>query len=477
MTKPIVRLYALVLVLIGILVFATSWWTVFGAESLRDNPNNRRELLESAKIKRGVIRAADGRVLARSVKAPGDTYRRTYPTGGLFAHAIGYSYTNIGRCCLEQFRNDALTGQRPELTSLLDQLTGKRRDGDDVTTALDPRAQQVAIDALGGQKGAIVAYEPDTGKVRVMVSVPGFDPNLVSDPDEFRRLNRDDENAPLFNRVTQSGYPPGSTMKVVTALAAIDSGKFSPESVLSGKNGIEISGVPLNNFGGQDFGDVDLTTALTNSINTVWAQVGEQLGKATMAKYMTRLGFYAKPPLDYPSGQKRASGEYGENGRLLNPLSPRIDVGRMAIGQDKLAVTPLQMAMVAATVANGGVLVRPHMTTKIVDPDGRVVDDVPTDELERVVSTSTAEKVSEMMRNVVREGSGTAAALAGIEVAGKTGTAEINIPQDITQPWFIGFAPASDPKIAIAVTVERTQGGTGGTVAAPIARQVMEALL
>jgi peptidoglycan glycosyltransferase len=330
----------------------------------------------------------------------------------------------------------------------------------------------VALNALGGQRGSVVALDPRSGAVRVMVSVPDFDPNQV--PRNFRELNRR-EGSPLFNRATQSGYPPGSTFKVVTAIAAIDTGRYTPDSMVSGENGKLIGGVPLNNFGGQDYGMVDLTTALTKSINTVWAEVAETLGRRTMGSYMTRLGFYRRPALDYPADQIRASGEY-KDGELLSPTSRVIDVGRMGIGQDRLAVTPLQMAMVAAAVANDGKLVDPHLTRAVVDPDGRVLDTVASPGT-RVMKKSTADSVAQMMANVVREGSGTAAALQGIEVAGKTGTAETDPEQGITQPWFIAFAPIDKPRAAIAVTVERTEGGTGGEVAAPIAKQVLEAML
>ena len=261
-------------------------------------------------------------------------------------------------------------------------------------------------------------------------------------------------------------------MKAVTATAALDTGEFTPESRVSGKNGKKISGVPLNNFGGEDFGDIDLTFALTNSVNTVWAAVGEKLGKKTMAEYMTRYGFYKQPPIDLPADQLLASGERGPNGKLLRPRSPRIDVGRMAIGQDKLLVTPLQMATVAATIANGGVRMKPHITQKIVDPDGRTQDEIEGEEVERVMKTSTARALTAMMKNVVKEGTGTAAALEGVELAGKTGTAEINIEQNINDPWFIGFTN----DFAIAVVLERVQGGTGGVDAAPVAKQVLEAL-
>jgi peptidoglycan glycosyltransferase len=189
---------------------------------------------------------------------------------------------------------------------------------------------------------------------------------------------------------------------------------------------------------------------------------------------MTRLGFYSDPPLDYPADQRRPSGEF-RDGSLLDPVSRFIDVGRMGIGQDKLAVTPLQMAMVASSVANGGVLVKPHMGSKVIDRDGRVVDDIKGQEQARVMKPSTARAVTQMMSNVVKEGTGTAAALSGIEVAGKTGTAETGRCQ-ANQAWFIAFAPVSNPKIAVAVTTE-CANGTGGEVAAPIAKRIMEALL
>jgi penicillin-binding protein A len=472
---PITRLFALVLLLFAVLVGFTSRWTVFDAEALRDNPKNSRELLESLRIHRGAIRAADGSLLARSVERSDGTFTRRYPQGGVFSHAVGYSYARIGQSGLERFRNDELTGERNELSSILDELRGKRQVGDNLLTSLDPRAQRVALQALGGRKGSVVALDPRTGAVKVMASVPGFDPTDLRSARVFSQLSTDQRNAPLLNRATQSGYPPGSTFKVVTAIAALDSGRFTPSSSLSGRNGIEISGVPLNNDGGESFGVIDLTTALTNSVNVVWAQVAEQLGKETMGRYMDRLGFGKEPPIDLPSDQLRPSGEF-RNGRLLPPTSRFVDVGRMAIGQDKLNVTPLQMAMVAAAVANDGKLMRPQLTRRVVDVDGRTVDELEPKVQSTVMSASAARQVGQMMSRVVQEGTGTAAALSGIDVAGKTGTAEVDRPCGPNQLWFIAFAPVGRPRVAIATTVE-CGTGFGGTVAAPIAKQVMEALL
>ena len=259
-------------------------------------------------------------------------------------------------------------------------------------------------------------------------------------------------------------------MKVVTAAAALDSGRYNPGSQVDGSNGKVISGTPLNNFGDEDFGQIDLTTALTNSVNTAWASIAEDLGRETMAEYMERFGFFEDPPIDYPDDQMVPSGEYGPGGRLLSPTSRQIDVGRMAIGQDKLLVTPLQMATVAQTIGNGGVRMEPRLVEKIIDPDGRTIDEPLPEEAQRVVSERTAEQLGAMMRNVVEQGTGTAAALEGVDVAGKTGTAEVGDGSD--NLWFIGFTETH----AVAAMLERQTGGTGGGDAAPIAAQVLQAL-
>ena len=228
---PILKLFVLVLVLFGALAAMTSYNSVIKAEDYRDNALNKRPQIEQALVKRGVIRARDGSLLARSIKGDDDIYRRRYSPGALrFSHALGYDYAlTIGRAGLERSRNDALAGENDEMTSIVDDLSGKRKVGDNVITNLDPAAQQIALDALGGRRGSVVAIEPATGKVRVMASTPGYDPNSLRDAQVFSRLNREN-NSPLFNRATQAGYVPGSTMKVVTAAAALDSGKFTPES-------------------------------------------------------------------------------------------------------------------------------------------------------------------------------------------------------------------------------------------------------
>ncbi len=480
MNRPIIRLFGLVALMFALLVAFTSRWTVFEASSLRENPLNARALLEQQRIDRGPIVAADGTVLARSVRNSEGTYERTYPTREAFAHAIGYSYINFGSAGLERYRNAALNGQNAtNLQGILDQLQGKKPQGDKVVTTLDPRAQQVANAALAGHQGAVVALEPRSGAVTVMASSPGYDPNALRTTAGASRLERETKGTPpgksFVNRATEFGYAPGSTFKVLTATAALDTGAFTPESTVNGRNDVPISGVPLQNDENASYGQISLTKAMAQSVNTVWAQVAERLGKQTLARYMSRFGFNRKPQLDYPADEMSSSGEY-LGSRLLAPTSSRVDVGRMGIGQDKLAVVPLQMAEVAAAVANHGTLMVPHLTQRIVDAEGRTVQTISPRVQSVVMKPSTAAGVTSMMEAVVTEGTGTAAQIPGVQVAGKTGTAETQIGTKINNVWFIAFAPAAAPKVAIAVTLQGVPG-FGGAFAAPVARQVMERLL
>ena len=413
---------------------------------------------------------------------------RRYPEGSLFGHPVGYSFVDVGRTGIESSENDLLIGEENEFASIIDQLRDQQPEGADITLTIDSELQRIATEGLQsaiaanapepGIGGAAVALDPNTGAVLAMASSPGFDPNVVDQPGELERLNKD-ESAPLFNRPTQAVYPPGSTMKVVTAAAALDSGEFEPDTVLNADSPKEISGAPLANSGDASFGDIDMTTALTNSVNTYWAQVGEQLGTDTMVEYMERFGFYADPELGYPDDEMAASGVINSDGDLVREA---FDVGRVAIGQGgeegQDLATALQMAEVAATVANEGRLMKPDFLLQAKDPDGRTIEELGNgDEQNEVISEESAAQLNEMMTNVTREGTASALSVGGTEFAGKTGTAEIDVATSLNQPWFIGFAPSEDPQIAVAVTIERCIGCFGGEVAGPIATDLMEAVI
>ncbi|MEA2361508.1 MAG: penicillin-binding protein [Thermoleophilaceae bacterium] len=466
--------------LFALLVGFTSYWAVLDAKGLENNPDNRRALIKEQTIPRGLIFARDGRtqLAANRVSRRGDAriFVREYPQRGTFAHPIGYSFIQNGRRGLEESRNDELAGHENEFESIFAGLEGRAREGNDVVTNLDVAGTDAAVAGLAGRKGGVVAIEPQTGKVRVMVSIPEYDPNQI--PTNFAALDTDPDK-PTFNRTTQELYPPGSTFKVVTATAALDTGKVTPETIIDGSSPKEISGVPLENSGGQSFGPISVTDALTNSVNTVFAQIGERVGRATLVEYMKRFGFFEDPQLDYPANQMIPSG-VRRNGREY--VQDGFDAGRVAIGQGgtegAIEATPLQMAEVAAAIANGGRLMKPRLTDRIVGKDGRVRKRIEPDLQSEVMKPETAAQLTEMMGRVVEEGTGTAAALAGVRVAGKTGTAEVGANREFTQPWFICFAPIDNPRLAVAVTLERQPAGSqGGTVAAPIARSVLEAML
>jgi peptidoglycan glycosyltransferase len=483
---PIGRLYIVILGLFALLVGFTSYWTVFDADNLHDDINNRRPLIQEQQIPRGKIVSSDGEVIAESKstgKGPQKVFTRSYPLGDLFGNPVGYNYIDLGRSGIELSENSLLAGEKNEFASIIDQLRNQTPQGADLTLTLDAQAQRVAVQALTQASGpgvgaAAVAIEPGTGAVRVMASTPGFDPNGLDDGNTFSQLANDDTNRPLFNRATQSGYPPGSTMKVVTAAAALDSGELSPDDTINSPASIDISGVALKNDDGVDYGAINMDTALTNSVNTFFAQLGEQLGRETMVKYMERFGFYSDPQLDYPDNQMTQSGPRNSAGDLV---TDGFDVGRVAIGQGGAEgqdlVTPIQMAEVAATVANDGKLMKPTFLQEAKDPDGRSIQELDPQEQSTVMSSDAANELTDMMTHVTEEGTAAGLTVQGASFAGKTGTAEINIDDSTNQPWFIGFAPADDPKIAVAVTVERCTGCFGGQVAGPIATQIMESLL
>jgi peptidoglycan glycosyltransferase len=469
--RPIARLFALVLLMFGALVAYTSRWTVFDASALQSNPLNKRTLLESQSIPRGSIYAANGALLAYSQRQSDGDYVRRYPFGSLFGQPIGFSIPVKGSAAgLEAYRNNALTGTPLEHQSLIDQLEGHQNGGDAVYTTLDPTAQELATRELKATHldGAVVAIVPSTGAIKVFASDPGYDPNVTVATGQSggSQFDQAAEGAP--------GEPPGSAQKVVTAIAAIDSGKFTPTSVVNGNSPQTFQGIPLNNDLDTSYGPVDLTDALTNSINTAWANVAQDLGPAVLQKYMLRLGYYRDPPIDLPRDELSPSGVRDNTGRLVLPENG-VDYPLVGIGEGQLYVTPLQMAMVAAAVANHGVLMTPHITDRIVNSDGEI-DTIQPTVYSTVMKPSTAAAVTLMMEQVVKDGTAEHA-LQGfpIVVAGKTGTAELsNAPNSPNDAWFIAFAPYRD--IAVAVVVDHTIQ-YGADAAAPIARDVIQSLV
>lgn len=477
MNERMSHVFAALMAMIVAIIGFTTYWQIVDAGSLRKKDFNSQTAYYEQRIKRGLIYSANGTILARNkteTDANGNTiYARAYKFHGLFAHIIGYSTSGKSRTGIERVFNDSLTGSVRSLASVVDKIKG-REDvrGDAIYTTLNVNASKIAQKALQGRKGAVVALNPKTGEILVAESSPTFDPNEVEH--NFAKVNA--RESALLNRVTQARYAPGSTFKLVVAAAAMEAGITEPADRFKGGCSYkDESGPPIQNFGGSCVGGHDLTTALTKSINVTFAELGDRLGSTRLRTYMARFGFGEASPLeDLPPGESRSSGLFAESGALLTDSDP-IDAARVAIGQERLGVTPLQMALVAGTIANDGMMMRPFIVSHTQHPGGKKVSVSQPKLLRTVMSRKTADDLTQMMKNVVREGSGTAAALQGVSVAGKTGTADT--PSG-NQVWFVCFAPADNPQVAMVVTVEGLpSGATGGVYAAPIARDVLEELL
>ncbi|MBM3664603.1 MAG: hypothetical protein FJW92_02255 [Actinobacteria bacterium] len=473
MNKSIRTLYIALASAFALLVVMLGYWQVVAAGGLDERADNPYKLQKQRLVDRGRIISADKVVLAESVvyREKGKKYyRRYYPQGALASQVVGYATAEKGTTGLEQQYNRYLAGSYGT-GAILDRLREETKDGADIRLALDTRVQKTAEALLSGRKGAVVAIQPKTGKVLAMASSPTFDLNQVTR--DFASI-RKESDAPLLNRATVGLYPPGSTFKVVTITAALASGKWSASSTFDDKGVYVVDGRPIYNSGKAKYGLHNLTDALTFSINTTFAQIGNTLGGRKLGGEMNLFGFGRPTEIDLPSREVATSGRY-RNGKLLPNDQPDEDASRIAIGQENLQVTPLQMAMVASAIANGGRMMRPYLVRRVITPDGVVVRQQRPEEVDSVSSAYIASEVGRMMQSVVSEGTGTRAGLAGLSIAGKTGTAETGDPER-NQAWFIGYAPADDPEVAVAVVIEDTSG-TGGTEAAPVAGEVMRTAL
>lgn len=492
MSASIRRVALTMVTLFAALFINLNYLQVVRANDLASHSGNARQLVEEYESERGRIligRGADTRPIAESVETEGELkYLRTYANGPLFAHVTGYSSPIFGRSEIEQAFNEELTGNAPEAfaRNLADLLAGRERAGDAVHTTVREAVQQTAREALGDREGAIVAIEPATGAVLGLWSSPTYDPNELAShrPREVRaaweRLN-EDPGEPLLNRAVRESYPPGSTFKVITAAAALENG-VSPEQTFTDPAALDLpqTTATIGNFsggtcnGGQP---ITLAQALTVSCNTTFAQLGLELGPEALAEQAARFGFNAEWESQVP-------------GNAVSNVPSDLDppaTAQSAIGQRDVRATPLQMAVVTATIANDGVIMAPRLVDRVEDTSGRIIREFPPEELDlpdqsnaQALSRNSAEALQAMMENVVDAGSGRAAAISGVRVAGKTGTAQTGEGRPPTV-WFVGFAPADNPAVAVAVVLPDGGGAgseaTGGAIAGPIARDVMQAAL
>lgn len=477
-----IRLIALIaLVLFAALFINLNWVQLVDAQHLANNPNNIRILLKEYAIQRGPILTADEKNAAVSQHTPNDAYKweRAYPAGPLFSDVTGYYSLVYGSSELESAYNKTLTGQEGRLTmqSLSDDLLGNKTVGNTLVLTLQSQIQQAAAAALGSHKGAVVALDPTTGAVLAMVTSPTYDPTPLASHDNntivdaWKQLQADPDQ-PMLNRAINSTFPPGSTFKVVTTAAALEHGfttstSYAPaSSFLPGQ-----TNQAIQNFGGETCGG-NMVQAFTVSCNAYYAKLGTQLPQGALAQTAADFGFGSAPPLGIPA----AVSKIGTPEELNSPAF----TAQSAIGQYNDAASPLQMALVASAVADGGKIMKPYLVQEERDPEGNVINKTQPSLWKTAMDGPTAQTLTTMMEQVVNspQGTGTRAAIPGVIVAGKTGTAQ-NAPGQAPHAWFIAFAPAESPRIAIAVLVEN--GGnlgsdaTGGLVSAPIAQQVIEA--
>ncbi len=470
---------ALLVVLIGQLTYLQ----VVDAKSLEHDPRNARDFLKDLRSPRGTIVSADDQIMAQSVPSH-DEYRlqRTYPLGALVSQIVGYQSIVVGNTGLEKTYNAALAGRgrKDVFRNAIDSLRGKKPVGN-LTTSVRVDVQLKAKEALGEQRGSVVVIEPATGRIVAMYSNPTYDPqplagHVTSKVQAYFDFINNAPGNPSLPHSYREIYPPGSTFKVVTATAAIDTGLTTLDRVFPTLTFLPIPQAPNNpifNFGRESCGG-DLIQSFTNSCNTTFAQLGLELGNQ-FPPHMQQFGIYRPPPLDIAPGSVASTGPAFNS---FDQNKPRFALA--GIGQGDVATTPLQMALVAAGIANHGVIMEPHVGRNVLDGDGRVVSTVPNKPWTTATTPATAAQLTQMMINVVKSGTGTAAQLPGITVAGKTGTAQTAVGE-FPHAWFVAFAPAEAPKYAIAVLVEHggnQQGdATGGHLAAPIAAQILRYLL
>lgn len=476
MKDNVLKLAGLFLFCFLLLIFYLGYINVGLGPALAVDPHNRRLAIAEESIQRGTIYDRHGVVLAKTIEENGKK-RRVYPQGAATAQVVGFVSARYGRAGLESAWDRyllGLTGERQVLAGIARSL-GRPWTGDTVVTTLDARLQKKALALLAGRRGAVVALVPESGELLVLASSPAYDPNGLDEvggqtedgkPLTRYQLYQNDAEAPLYNRATLGAYPPGSTFKLVTAAGVLT---FFPEMasrVFSCSGSLEVDGFVLKDTAAH--GEVDFLHALAVSCNVTFARLGLQLGPERLVQAARSFGFTENPWRDGDfRGVPYFSGSFPALSRMNKP-----QLASVAIGQGELLVSPLQMALVAAAVANDGILRRPLLVKEIRRPDGEVWKTTPHT-WKTAVTPAVARILQAGMKMVVAEGTGQAARVPGVTVAGKTGSAQN--PHGAPHAWFVGFAPADHPRLALAVIVENA--GSGGTVAAPIARALIQEFL
>ncbi|TKV56937.1 penicillin-binding protein 2 [Nakamurella flava] len=489
MNRPLRRVGYAVIVMIGLLLLNIAYTQVIKADDYRADPNNKRTLVAEYSRQRGQITAAGGVVLAQSVPVDDQyRYQRVYPEKEVYADLTGYYSMRYGPTALERTQNEILSGESPDLIAgqLSDLITGRDPRGGNVELTVRPAVQQAAYSALADKNftGAVVAIEPSTGSVLAMASTPSYDPTPLADhSDAVQRQAYNElvsaDPSPLLNRSISAVYPPGSTFKLVIAAAALQA-QYTPETEVTGESKISLpgtGGATLSNYGGETCAngggsDVTLTQALAFSCNTAFAEVAMSLGVGPVRQQAAALGV---------NGETTEIG-LDVVGSRLGDVPDTAALAQTGIGQRDVAVTPFEMAWITATIANSGDRMVPHLISKTTKPDLSVISETSPESMGQAIPIDVATELRDMMVQTEKDTPGSGG-ISGLTIASKTGTAEHGADPKNTPPhtWYVAFAPADDPKVAVAVMVENggDQGlnATGSRVAAPIGRSVIAAAL
>ncbi|MCM8710163.1 penicillin-binding transpeptidase domain-containing protein [Clostridium sp. SYSU_GA19001] len=465
------KVFVVFLLCFVVIMSYIAYFILYKADAVAKSPYNRRLLVIRNEVLRGTIYDRNMTALTKSERVNAETQKRVYTAGEVFAHALGYIDEKYGLTGLERKYDAELMGLGGiDLSSLIKSKDKKEeRVGKSIKTTLDSDVQKLAYELLGIERGAVVALNPKTGEILAMVSKPSFDPNNLSR--NWEKLQKSESQFPLLNRATAGLYPPGSVFKIITAVSGLENiqglkdRKFKDEGKL-----VFNANESLSNYNGTAYGNISLDKAIYKSSNVYFGSLGIELGndklKATAEKF-----FFNK---DIP-----ANGITIENSRFPTYKSnEKGNIAQSAIGQAGVLVTPMEMVLTAGTIANDGVMMKPSIVSQILDDKGKVVKDIKPESIGNIISKENAAIIKEAMREVVTSGTGKAAAISGISVAGKTGTADHDdIPgiDEVPHSWFIGFAPYENPQVAVAVIVE--EGGTGGKAAATIAGKIMKEAL
>jgi peptidoglycan glycosyltransferase len=479
MTRAIRRTGAAFMLLLFALMANLTWVQFFQAEELRTMTGNSRAVLQEYSIERGPIIVGSA-AAAQSVETDSSfKYQRVYPEGQLYVPATGFYSRVYGSTGLEKAENEVLSGadDRFFVSRLQQLISGRDQQGGTVTTTLNAAAQTAAATGLGSKQGAVAAIDPRTGAILALVQSPSFDPNIIASSDTasaqayYEQLNAD-PTQPLLNRPLVSLVPPGSTFKVVTAAAALESGRFTRNSILPGPATYTLPGTSTqlpNWFDGPcgPNGQVTLEEALVISCNTAFAWLGNELGEDALRAQAKKFGFDESFEVPLTAAAARFP---------VNPDDAQVALS--AIGQFEVRAQALAMAQVAGAVGNGGITMYPQLVQSISAPDLQELESLQPRTYAQAMSPENAKELTSMMVAVVNRGTGSNARIPGVEVGGKTGTAETGNDQP-NIAWFIALAPASNPEVAVAVVVENAGARevSGNQLAAPIARDVIEAVL